>query len=90
MAKKKGVDKKGSVKKSGAAADGELILVLPPEAYQEYEKIINTPGLGQDTIDSILKAVFGEHANFHINKISIANKDDLEEDLANQPQTFKC
>jgi hypothetical protein len=89
MSKKKGTDKKGSVKKS-AAADGELILVLPAEAYKEYETIMNTTGLGQETIDSILKAVFGEHANFHINKISIANKEDLEEDLGAQPQTFKC
>ena len=82
--------KKGAKKKARSAADGELVLLLPADAYKEYEIMRDTAGLGPEAIKQILQEVFGNHANFHINSISIAEKDTFLATPDTEPQTFKC
>ncbi|MBL9123858.1 MAG: hypothetical protein JNG90_09515 [Planctomycetaceae bacterium] len=67
--------KKKSAKKAGSkAADGEIVILLPDEAWKDYQSILRDPELGQDTIDSIVKSVLGSQAKFNINSVKFDEK----------------
>lgn len=99
MAKKKGANKKPGGKKN-ARADEDLVILLPPAAYEDYKAIIglndpsdpNDPAQGDEILKSILRSVFGTDTKFHISGVKIGNKSAYqgtpETDLAPLPR--KC
>jgi len=66
--------KKKSAKKAGSKAAGEIVILLPDDAWKDYQAILRDAELGQDTIDSIVKSVLGSHAKFNINSVKFDEK----------------
>ena len=99
MAKKTAANKKSGSKKQ-AVVDGDLVILLPPDAYNDYKAIKglndpnnpNDPVQGDEILKSILRSVFGTDTKFHISGVKIGNKSayqgNPEPDLAPLPR--KC